>query len=199
MCQGPEPCCWSVLLPCAMGRWGWPDWPLITPCFVFVSEHCTLPHHSHLPFLQGKKLRKQREWWRGEQECELLGKGEVKHRCWSQFYRWWHLVCCLWPVAQGSSWSAAWERALQWEQGKHAQPWEDCVSLWAIHQHKETKTPGSSSQAVTAPPVCAWPRALAEEDACLFIRHTIGIWQIFNSKVGACELWLGQGVGTGWL
>lgn len=68
-----------------MGRWGRSGCPLITPCFGFVSEHCTLPRHSHLPFLQGKRLKKQREWWRGGQECELLGKGEVKHRCRSRF------------------------------------------------------------------------------------------------------------------
>lgn len=95
MCQGAEPWRWSALLPCAMGRWGRWDWPLITPYFGFVSEHCTLPRHSHLPFLQGKRLKKQREWWRGGQECELLGKGEVKHRCRSQFYWRWHCVCCL--------------------------------------------------------------------------------------------------------
>lgn len=95
MCQGAEPWRWSALLPCAMGRWGRRDWPLITFYFGFVSKHCTLPRHSHLPFLQGKRLKKQREWWRGGQECELLGKGEVKHRCRSQFYWRWHRVCCL--------------------------------------------------------------------------------------------------------
>lgn len=82
MCQGAEPWCWSVLLPCAMARWGRQDWPLITPWFGFVSEPCTLPRHSHLPFLQGKRLKTQREWWRGGQECELPGKGEVNQ---SQF------------------------------------------------------------------------------------------------------------------
>lgn len=140
MCQGSEPCCWSVLLPCAMGRWGRPGWPLITPCFGFVSEHRTLPRHSHLPFLQRKRLKKQREWWRGGQECELLGKGEVKHRCRSQF--------CFIGDGISSAASDPLPRALPpLQRGKgpcggsraNIPSLGKSVRLWDIHQHKRNQ------------------------------------------------------------
>lgn len=81
--RGWSPESWAVPLRCTTGRWGWQGWPLITPYFGFTSEGCMLLCRSHLPFLQGKRLKKQREWWRSEQRRELR-RGEVKHR-----YFWW--------------------------------------------------------------------------------------------------------------
>lgn len=51
---------------------------LITGYFGFTSKHCMPLCCSHPPFLQGKILKKQREWWRSKQECELW-RGEAKH------------------------------------------------------------------------------------------------------------------------
>lgn len=67
-----------------------------------MSQDYMLLCRSCLPFLQRETLKKHREWWRGEQECELLGRGKVKHHYRSQFIGTlgsrimrWHYVFCL--------------------------------------------------------------------------------------------------------
>ena len=128
-----------------MGRWDWqdpPDSPLITSYFGFMSRDCMLLCHSCLPFLQGETLKKHREWWRGEQECELLGRGKVKHHYRSQFIGTLGAGSCGGitssasdPLAKCVSLSAVWETlawlmgkgpamCLKWEQGKRALPWQ---------------------------------------------------------------------------